>query len=72
VLAEDLGPSPIADLYTYAVPCAYQAMADRCADIIRAGTAVELGLAALQRFRTATSMRDNVAAALRLPGLAAP
>jgi len=71
VLAEDLGPSPIADLYAYAVPCVYEAMADRCADIIRAGTATELGLAALQKFRTATSMRDNMVAALRLPALAA-
>lgn len=71
VLAEDLGPSPISDLYTYAVPCAYEAMADRCADIIRAGTYAELGLAALQRFRLATSMRDNIVAALRLPALAA-
>jgi hypothetical protein len=52
------------------VACPYEALADRCADIVRAGNAVELGMAALQKFRTATSMRDNVAAALRLPALA--
>ncbi len=71
VVAEDLGPSPIADLYAYTASCPYEAMADRCADIVRAGTAVELGLAALQKFRLATSMRDNMVAALRLPALAA-
>lgn len=70
VLAEDLGPSAISDLYAYTVACPYEALADRCADIVRAGNAVELGMAALQKFRAATSMRDNVAAALRLPALA--
>ena len=70
VVSEDLGPSPIADLYAYTVTGRYEELADRCADIVRGGNAVELGMAALQKFRTATSMRDNIAAALRLPALA--
>lgn len=67
VVAEDLGASPIADLYRYTVACPYEAVADRCVEIIATGRYVELGFAALAKFRAETSMRDNMLAALRLP-----
>jgi hypothetical protein len=42
-------------------------MADQCQRIIQSGIFAELGLAALAKFRQETSMRGNMAAALRLP-----
>jgi hypothetical protein len=70
VIAEDLGDSPIANLYRYAIPCPYNGIAEQCARIIAAGQYATLGLEALARFRVETSMRDNLARALRLPALA--
>lgn len=67
VVAEDLGASPIADLYRYTVACPYEAMAERCMEVIATGHYVDLGLAALAKFRAETSMRDNMVAALNLP-----
>lgn len=70
VVAEHLGDSAIANLYAYTVSCRYKEMAERCAAILGAGKPVDLGLAALAKFRAETSMRDNVARALALPALA--
>lgn len=67
VVAEDLGPSPISSLYRYAIACPYAELADRCSAIIGSGKYVELGLAALDRFRQETSMRVNVERVLQLP-----
>lgn len=70
VVAEDLGESAISNLYRYAIACPYDGIAERCARIIADGRYATLGLDALARFRAETSMRDNVARALRLPALA--
>jgi hypothetical protein len=67
VVAEDLGASPIANLYRYAVPCPYAELADRCASIIGSGQYADQGMAALTRFRAETSMRANIIRALGLP-----
>jgi hypothetical protein len=69
VVAEDLGESAIANLYHYTVACPYDGIADRCAAVIRSGQYTALGLDALARFRTETSMRANIIRALRLPAL---
>jgi hypothetical protein len=67
VVSEQLSGGSAPDLQRYAAPCAYEAMADQCQRIIQSGIFAELGLAALAKFRQETSMRDNMAAALRLP-----
>jgi hypothetical protein len=67
VIAEDLGESPISNLYRYAAACPYAELAQRCAATIRSGQFAELGLSALSRFRAETSMRANLARAMSLP-----
>lgn len=67
VLSEDLGESAIANLYRFCVRCAYEEIADRCTSLIRSGQYAAQGLAALERFRTETSMRDNMRRILTLP-----
>ncbi len=67
VLAEHLGDSPIANLYNYTASSAYSQLADHCEQIVRSGKYVELGLAALEKFRTETSMAENIRRAMALP-----
>lgn len=67
IVAERFDESPLADLYNYADAGNYDTVAERCVEMIRSKSYVAVGLAALQRFRAETSMRDNMAAALRLP-----
>lgn len=67
VVSEQLSGGTAPDLQRYAAPCAYEAMADQCQRIIQSGIFAELGLAALAKFRQETSMRANMAGALRLP-----
>lgn len=69
VVAEDLGESAISNLYRFTIACPYDGIVDRCGGIIQAGQYAALGLEALARFRTETSMRANVMRALRLPAL---
>jgi hypothetical protein len=67
VVSERYDEGPLADLYEYTVACRYEELVTRCTEIIRGGRYVDLGLSALEKFRAATSMRENVAAALSLP-----
>jgi hypothetical protein len=67
VVAEDLGPSPIANLYKYTLPCGIAEMPDRCQEMIRGGTFARLGQHALTTFRTETSMAENLRRAMELP-----
>ena len=67
VIAEDLGDSPIANLYRYTVKCPYAEIAERCATVIQGGRYAEQGIEALARFRADTSMRSNIARVLTLP-----
>jgi hypothetical protein len=67
VVSEHLGDSPIANLYDYTAHAPYTQLADRCEALLRGGRYVEEGLEALQRFRTETSMRQNILDALALP-----
>jgi hypothetical protein len=67
VVSERFDESETARLYRYTEACAYEEIADRCGEMIRSGAYLEIGLAALARFRAETSMRDNVARALALP-----
>lgn len=67
VVAEPFDASPLADLYRFTQACAHEEMVARCVQIIRDRTYVDLGVGALERFRKETSMRDNMAEALRLP-----
>lgn len=62
------GAAPDLQRYTAAVP--YAGIADQCQRIIESGMFAELGMAALAKFRQETSMRDSMAAALRLPAFA--
>lgn len=66
-VSERYDETELADLYSYTEACAYDDVVERCVQIIRARTYVDLGAAALERFRKETSMRDNMHAALRLP-----
>ncbi len=67
VVSELFDRSETARLYRYTEAVEYGALADRCAEIIRSGKYVEMGLAALKRFQAETSMRDNMARAMALP-----
>lgn len=67
VVAEAFDTSEMASLYRYTTPAAYGDIADTCRQIIAAGDCVERGRRALDLFRTETSMRDHMAAALDLP-----
>lgn len=67
ILAERYDVSALSQLYDYAQPCAYDALAERCVQIIRSMTYTDLGSAALAKFRAQTSMRDNMIEAMRLP-----
>jgi len=67
VISERYDNSEIADLYEYTAACSYDEVAERCRDIICGGSYAALGLAALAKFRSQTSMRDNMARALALP-----
>ena len=67
VVSERFDESALAPLYAYTVACPYADLAARCREIIDDRSYVERGLAALSRFQSETSMRDNVATALKLP-----
>lgn len=67
VVSERLTGDAPPDLQRYTAPCDYDGIVDQCQRIVQSGIFAELGLAALAKFRQETSMRDNVAAALRLP-----
>ena len=70
VAAEHLGDSGIANLYNYTVACRYDELTDRCEQIVRSGMFVNLGLAALEKFKTETSMATNMKRILRSPTFA--
>ena len=65
--APPAGWQPELDALTVATP--YEALADRCLQILNSGFYTKLGLAALQKFRAETSMGANMKAALALPAL---
>lgn len=67
VVSEEFDTSPIADLYRYTVAVPYEALAERCVEIVRSGAAASMGLDALERFRAETSMEKNVAEAMTVP-----
>lgn len=67
VVAEDLGPSAIANLYRYGVACLYDELVSRCEQLIHSGAYAEQARMGLQRFRAETLMRDNLARAMMLP-----
>lgn len=67
VVSERFDTSPLARLYDYTVAVEYAGLAERCEQVVRSGIFHDLGRAALDKFRAETSMRDNMAAALRLP-----
>lgn len=67
VVAEPFDHSPLGEFYRFTQACEHEEMVERCAQIIRGRTYVDLGAAALARFRAETSMRDNMIEALRLP-----
>jgi len=67
VLAEEFDHGVLSYLYDYTTAVPYEALADRCREIIGSGGFVERGFAALAKFRAETSMRENVAAALKAP-----
>jgi hypothetical protein len=67
VVSERFDASEIAKLYAYTEACPYNELAARCQQIIRQGNYIERGMEALGRFRTETSMRDNMRRALSLP-----
>jgi hypothetical protein len=58
------GWQPEIDSLTVTAP--YEALVDRCLQILNSGFHTKLGIAALQKFRAETSMRDNLKT---LPGL---
>lgn len=62
--ADGAGP-----LDRFAIAAEANRVADTCAATIGSGKAVEVGLAALARFRAETSMRDGLGRALQLPAL---
>ncbi len=67
VLTERAGEPLALDRFT--VGCDPAQIVDQCAATIASGMAVPLGLAALQKFRTETSMREGVQQAVGLPAL---
>ncbi len=67
VVADGYDRSELSALYRYAETCTHDELVERCTQVIKSRTYVERGLAALARFRAETSMRDNMAQALRLP-----
>ena len=67
VVSERYDQSPLAYFYDYVSPSAYEELPDRCRDIIKSGSYIEMARAALAKFRAETSMAANVTAALALP-----
>jgi hypothetical protein len=67
VVAEDFDKSEMGSLYRYTIPAGYAEIADACRRLITAGDYVERGQAALEKFRTETSMRANMLHATDLP-----
>jgi hypothetical protein len=55
------------DFDGFAIVTPYEALADRCVQLLQSGLYTQLGLAALQKFRSETSMRANMEAAMGLP-----
>lgn len=67
VVSERFDVSPISSLYGYTTTADYDQLAETCAEIIRSGRHVALGLDAAARYQAETSMQRNVARALSLP-----
>lgn len=67
IVAETFDEGETARFYRYTTPAAYDELAETCRRIVREEDFVALGRAARERFKAETSMRDNMAAALRLP-----
>lgn len=68
IVAERVGDaSALADLLAYTVLCPYDEMAAYTEAIVRTNRFVELGLANLARFRSETSMAENMRRAMDLP-----
>jgi hypothetical protein len=67
VVAEEFDVSETARFYRYTTAVAYDRIAETCETLVRGGNYVALGAAARDRFAAETSMRDNMAAVLRLP-----
>jgi hypothetical protein len=51
----------------YILPVDPNELIERCMVVIQSGLAVDMGLAALAKFRAETSMRRNMEAVLKLP-----
>ena len=67
VVAEEFDVSETARFYRYTTTAPYDGLAGTCEHLVRAGDCVALGAAARERFRTETSMRDNMDRVLQLP-----
>jgi hypothetical protein len=67
IVAEEFEAGETAWLYRYTTPAPYERIAETCLRLIREEGYIALGRQARERFRAETSMRDNMAAALKLP-----
>jgi hypothetical protein len=67
VVSELFDTSRLGNLYKYTEAHPFAAIEERCVTLARTPDIVERGLAARERFRSETSMADNMRAALALP-----
>lgn len=67
VVSEFFDTSRLGNLYQYTEAHPFEAIEERCMTLARAPDVVERGLAARERFRSGTSMAENMRAALDLP-----
>ncbi len=67
VVSERSDRVPRHELGPYTVPAAWETLEELCVSLIGSQMHARLGPAAVARFRAETSMRDTMAAALRLP-----
>jgi hypothetical protein len=67
VVAEEFDAGETAWFYRYTTPAPYERIAESCLRLIREEDYVAMGRQARERFRSETSMRDNMAVALKLP-----
>jgi hypothetical protein len=69
-IVSEMGPAGWQDDFTpYVIATPSEQIVARCEQILKSGLHAGLGQAALQKFRSETSMRDIMVAALRLPAI---
>jgi len=67
LLSERFDTSRLASLYAYTQPCPFGEVVDRATALARSSDWQDLGPAARERFKSETSMAENLARAMRLP-----